>query len=219
MERSILVVGGVDGYLCDEVSSSERLAAISELVDGHHDIEHELYSHQYSCMVVDGSYFSSRDREWLTKMRVSGNTIPVLVAVDKSQATDGLRSLEAGADDYILKPWNKIEFVARVKSLLSKAKVEQEDRLEVGEVEISKVSQEIKKRGEVMHLAHQEHALLYSLMSRRGRIFGRQELLNQISSSEEEHSSNILEVLICNVRRKVGYSFIKTQRGSGYYVE
>lgn len=154
----------------------------------------------------------------LRKIRRSGSTIPVLILTARASINARVSGLDSGADDYLPKPFETPELVARLRVIERRLAGTQETRVTVGDVSMDTLSRQVTCNGEPVELARREFAVLKSLLENRGKIQTREQLESRLYAWGEEVSSNAIEVHIHHLRKKLGADFIKTVRGVGYIV-
>jgi len=152
----------------------------------------------------------------LREARRQGIRTPVLVMTARDAVASRVEGLDAGADDYLGKPFHLDELAARVRSLTRRAQGFADNMLEVGELVMNLGSLEVSHRGERLELTRREFALLQILMERAGRIVRRDVIETSVYGLDAEVGSNALEVLVHGLRRKLGAEAIRTVRGFGY---
>jgi len=154
------------------------------------------------------------------RLRADGRTMPILILTARGSWQDKVVGLEAGADDYLVKPFEYPELVARIKALLRRALKATSDVLTLGSIAVDFSAQSARLNGEVMDLTAFEYRLLEYLVRERMRVVSKQELSDYLYPHNEDRDSNVLEVLIGRLRRKLdpdGTSApIETLRGRGY---
>ena len=153
-------------------------------------------------------------------LRAEGRTTPVLILTARGSWQEKVVGLEAGADDYLVKPFEYPELAARIKALLRRALKATSDVLTLGPVAMDFSAQSVKLKGEVMDLTAFEYRLLEYLVRERARVVSKQELSDYLYPHDEDRDSNVLEVLIGRLRRKLDpdgtLAPIETLRGRGY---
>lgn len=152
----------------------------------------------------------------LQRLRASGMALPVLVLSARDAVEDRVAGLRAGADDYLLKPFDLDELVARLHALLRRAAGRSVDVIEHGPLRLDSERGEVSLHGRPVVLSRRELALLAALLHARGRILSVDQLKDSLYGLSEEIESNALNVHIHHLRRKLGAGFIETVRGVGY---
>jgi two-component system response regulator QseB len=154
----------------------------------------------------------------LQELRAARNALPVLIITARDSVPDRIAGLNAGADDYVLKPFDLDELVARVRALLRRRAGAANPLLESGRITLDPVRREVRLDGQEVALSAREFALLEALMQRPGAVLSREQLEDAIYGWGEEVGSNAVEVHLHNLRRKIGAETIRNVRGVGYKV-
>ena len=154
------------------------------------------------------------------RLRGEGRTLPILILTARGSWQDKVVGLEAGADDYLVKPFEYPELVARVKALLRRSLKAASDVLVLGPLAIDFSAQSVKRNSTVVELTTFEYRLLEFLVRERARVVSKQELADYLYPHDEDRDSNVLEVLLGRLRRKLDpdgtLAPIETLRGRGY---
>jgi two-component system OmpR family response regulator len=145
--------------------------------------------------------------------------IPVLLLTARDGFRDRVRGLDLGADDYLVKPFDLGELLARIRALIRRSAGAPNPVVALGPVVVNTAARTVTVEGSEAELTAREYALLEYLVIRRGVVVSRTELYDHLFAEEDESYSNLLDVHVCNVRRKLGKDFIQTRRGHGYVVE
>ncbi|RDE49611.1 MAG: response regulator [Candidatus Accumulibacter meliphilus] len=157
--------------------------------------------------------------EVLQRLRQAGNTIPVLVITARDGIDDRIKGLDIGADDYLVKPFDVNELLARLRAIVRRQGGHAAPLLSNGKVSLDPASHEARCGETVELLSAREFALLHALLLRPGAILTRNELEERIYGWNEEVESNVIDVLIHGLRRKLGPTIIKNVRGAGWMVD
>jgi len=152
----------------------------------------------------------------LARWRTRGNSLPVLVLTARDAVEHRVKGLKAGADDYLLKPFDLEELVARLQALLRRASGRSADRIEHGALTFTASTGEVLLRGKPVGLSRRELALLRTLLQHPRQILASDQLCDSLYGFEQEVESNAVNVHIHNLRRKLGASIVETVRGQGY---
>jgi two-component system response regulator PhoP len=154
------------------------------------------------------------------RLRADGRTIPILILTARGRWQDKVVGLESGADDYLVKPFEYPELAARIKALLRRSLKAISDVLTLGPIAVDFSAQVAKLNGQTMDLTAYEYRLLEYLVRERARVVSKQELSDYLYPHDEDRDSNVLEVLIGRLRRKLDpdgtLAPIETLRGRGY---
>lgn len=152
----------------------------------------------------------------LGRLRAQDSRLPVLILTARDTVDDRIAGLDAGADDYLLKPFDMGELAARLRALIRRAEGHPAPRLALAGVELDPAAHTVTVDGRPVELAAKEFALLHALMLKPGRVLSRAQLEQQLYTWGEETGSNTIEVYIHHLRRKLGRELIHTIRGVGY---
>ena len=158
--------------------------------------------------------------EIIRGLRAAGSLLPILVLTARGRWQDKVEGLEAGADDYLAKPFEMDELVARLRALLRRAQGAATQELRAGPVRLDRATQRVWVGERLVELTAFEFRLLEHLMTRRGRVLSKRELADYLYPHDEDRDSNVLEVLLGRLRRKLDpdghLAPIETLRGRGY---
>lgn len=148
--------------------------------------------------------------------RQRGSTVPVLVLTARDAVPDRVMGLDSGADDYLVKPFDLSELLARMRALLRRRAGRARDLLETGALRLDPVARSVEYCGQPVVLSSREFALLHALMETPDAVLSREQLEDRLYGWGEEVESNAVEVHIHNLRRKLNPQLIRTVRGVGY---
>jgi DNA-binding response OmpR family regulator len=178
---------------------------------------------EYDVIILDLMLPGMDGLTLLRTLRQKGRKTHVLILSAKDQVQDRILGLELGADDYLVKPFAFEELCARIRALIRRRYETKSPSIHLGEVEIDLARQAVRVQGEPVALTPTEYALLELLALRRGRVVTREQILDQLYESENEVASNVVEVLVCSLRKKIQPAgsppVIVTRRGRGYLIE
>ncbi|KGF68068.1 transcriptional regulator [Hoeflea sp. BAL378] len=155
----------------------------------------------------------------LKRWRADGRVFPVLVLTARGAWTERVEGIDAGADDYLPKPFRMEELVARLRAIIRRSGGLANPVVTVGEAELDTRQMRLSIRGVPVTLSPQEYRLVAYLMLNKGRVVPQQELSEHLQSVHFERESNAVEVLVGRVRRKLPIALINTRRGFGYVVD
>ena len=189
-------------------------------VDSAADGEEALYKAQstdYDAIVLDVMLPRLDGWEVLARLRKTKAT-PVLMLTARDRSADRVRGLDTGADDYLVKPFDIPELFARLRAIIRRSANQSRAVLEIGEVRIDTAARIVTRAGEVVLLTAREYVVLEYLALHRGEVTSRATLYEHLFDEEESTLSNILDVHIYNLRKKLGQEFIVTRRGHGYCI-
>jgi len=154
----------------------------------------------------------------LRDLRARGSQVPVMIMTARDAVSDRIDGLDAGADDYLLKPFDVDELLARLRALIRRSAGRAEPAWTFGKLQIDTVNRQVQVAGEPVVLSAREWAVLEPLLARPGQILSRAQLEEKLYGWGEEISSNAVEVYIHKLRRKLGSEAIRNVRGLGYMV-
>lgn len=154
----------------------------------------------------------------LLQLRQNGNLLPIVVATARESVADRIKGLDAGADDYICKPFDFDELVARLRAVLRRRTRPAEAILSHRAVTLNLLTRQATLHGQLLNLSAREFALLEALMQHPGLVFTRAQLNAKLYGSDQKVASNTVEVFIHSLRRKLGAAFIESIRNAGYRI-
>jgi two-component system OmpR family response regulator len=191
--------------------------AVDSAADGEEGL-HKAVATDYDAIVLDVMLPRLDGWELLTRLRKTKST-PVLMLTARDRTADRVRGLDTGADDYLVKPFDLPELLARLRALIRRASQQARPRLEIGEVSIDTAARTVTRGGEPVVLTAREFVMLEYLALHRGEVVTRTDLYEHLFDESEETQSNLLDVHVFNLRKKLGTEFIVTRRGHGYCIE
>ncbi len=190
-------------------------------VDTADDGEEGLYKAQtwdYDAIVLD-VMLPKRDGWSLLAALREAKTTPVLMLTARDAVNDRVRGLDLGADDYLVKPFELSELTARLRALIRRSKGQPRPVIDIGEVRIDTASKSVTIRGVPVALTAKEYSLLEILTLHRGVLVTRTMIYDHLFDENDESLSNLVDVYVSNIRRKLGHDLITTRRGHGYIIE
>jgi len=173
----------------------------------------------YDAVVLDLGLPIIDGRSVLKKWRADGKKMPVMVLTARDSWTDKVEGLDAGADDYLTKPFIVEELLARLRALIRRAAGQPSPQLECGPVLLDTRNGRVTVSGRAIKLTAQEFKLLSYLMHHEGKVVSRTELTEHIYDQDFDRDSNTIEVFVNRIRKKLNTSIIQTVRGLGYRLE
>jgi two-component system response regulator PhoP len=196
-----------EGYRCEATGDgAEGLYLASE--------------YPFDVALVDLGLPTISGTEIIRGLRAAGSLLPILVLTARGRWQDKVEGLEAGADDYLAKPFEMDELLARLRALLRRAHGAATQELRAGPVRLDRATQRVWVGERLVELTAFEFRLLEHLMTRRGRVLSKRELADYLYPQDEDRDSNVLEVLLGRLRRKLDpdgqLAPIETLRGRGY---
>ena len=176
--------------------------------------------YDYDLIILDLMLPRMSGTDLLKRIRRIRNTLPVLVLTAKDATSEKVQNFEAGADDYLTKPFAFAELLARVKALLRRGQVNRVSVLKLGDLELDRVSHQTRRAGKRIDLTAKEYALLEYLMANADRVLSRTMIIEHVWDESFEGLTNIVDVYVRHLRSKVDDPFaiklIRTVRGVGY---
>ena len=208
-----------DALLGDGIRAGLRLAdyAVDWVRDGE-AARLALLDHDYDACVLDLGLPKKDGLAVLRDLRARGSLLPVLVLTARDTAADKIGGLDAGADDYLTKPFDLGELQARMRALLRRTAGAATPQLTHGTIALDPAARRVTLAGEPVKLSAREYALLHDLLSHRNQIRSRAQLEESLYAWGEEAESNTVEVYIHFLRKKLGAESIETVRGFGYRI-
>lgn len=170
----------------------------------------------YDAVVLDLGLPNIDGISVLEKWRSAGHKMPVLVLTARGTWSDKVAGLDAGADDYLTKPFKMEELLARLRALIRRSSGHASSEIICGPIHLDTKSSKVTVDGKAVKLTALEYKLLSYLMHHQGAVISRTELTEHIYGQDFDRDSNTIEVFINRIRKKLGVDFIKTQRGLGY---
>ena len=174
---------------------------------------------EYQAVLLDLGLPKRDGLEVLRRLRQAGNTVPVIVITARDSVDDRIKGLDFGADDYLVKPFNLNEMLARLRAIIRRQGGQATPLLTNGKVTLDLATRQARCGDAVEMLSAREFALLQALLLRPGTILSRTELEERLYGWNEEVESNAVDFLIHGVRKKLGAHIIKNVRGAGWMVE
>lgn len=195
----------------------EESYAVDTAADGEDGLFKAL-SLDYDCVVLDGMLPVFDGWELLRRLRTQKST-PVLMLTARDAVPDRIRGLDCGADDYLTKPFDGEELLARIRALIRRSRGQASNVIEIGEVLIDTAARLIRYQNEAVALTPREYSLVEYLARHQGNVVNRTELYEHLFDEQDDTLSNLLDVHVSNIRKKLFPDFITTRRGHGYCIE
>jgi two-component system OmpR family response regulator len=194
-----------EGYAVDTANNGE---------DGFYKAE----NYNYDAIVLDVMLPKMDGWEILARLRKIKKT-PVLMLTARDQSRDRVRGLDGGADDYVVKPFDLVEVFARLRALIRRSANKTTNVIEIGDVKIDTAARNVSLKDKPIELTAREYALVEFMALHRGEVVTRTQLYEHLFDENDDTFSNLLDVHVSNVRKKLGAEFIVTRRGHGYCIE
>ena len=199
-----------EGYVVDGVGTA---------MDGY---EH-LSTYPYDLVILDLNLPDGTGTSLLKRLREHGHTMPALILTARSDLDSKVENFQAGADDYVVKPVAIAELAIRVQALLRRGSALQENILRVADLELNRMTRQVRRSGKRIDLSAKEFSLLEYLLLNSGRILSRSMIVEKNWDQSFEGLTNIVDVYIGHLRRKIDEGFevklIRTVRGLGYIID
>lgn len=178
-------------------------------------------AYEYSCVILDLMLPDTDGYAWLQKLRDAKINTPVLILSGLSQKDNIIKGLGIGADDYLTKPFDKRELLARIHALIRRSRGLSNPVIEVGPISLDLNSKTVYIQGKSLDLTTKEYNVLEMLALRKGSVLSKETFLNHLYGGIDEPQAKIIDVMICNLRKKIGKitgddSCIETVWGRGY---
>jgi two-component system response regulator BasR len=206
LQQGLAQALGNEGYALDCAASAAEADAL-------------IQSGEYSLVILDLGLPDKDGTTLLSQWRRRGTSNPVLILTARDALEDRVQGLDAGADDYLVKPFALTELQARVRALIRRWQGQSDNLLQQDDLTLNLQTQQVLLGGQPVEVTPKEFALLCRLIMRVGQTVHRETLQQDIYSWQDDPGSNTLEVHIHNLRRKLGKERIKTVRGVGYRLE
>ena len=196
--------------------------SVDSCFDGQEALDFISYS-EYDLIITDIMMPNVDGYEFIDKLRANKNNTPVIMLTAKDTLEDKIVGLDSGADDDIVKPFEFDELLARIRVLMRRNYGLATNIIQIEEVTLDLAKKQVTKSGEIIDLTGKEYEVLEYLMKNKGSILSRDQILNHVWDYEYEGASNIVDVIIKNIRKKLdrgeGNTIIYTKRGLGYFVK
>jgi len=208
-----------DDLLGDAIQAGLRQSgyAVDWMKDGV-AADHALGTEPYVAVVLDLGLPRLSGLEVLQRLRSRNSSMPVLILTARDTVDDRIKGLDAGADDYLLKPFDMGELAARLRALIRRASGKSETLLQAAGVKLDPAAHRVTYKDAPVDLSPKEFAVLHALMLNAGKVMSRTQLEEQLYAWGEEVESNAVEVYVHHLRRKLFPELIATVRGVGYLI-
>lgn len=209
-----------DALLGDGIRAGLKQAgfAVDWARDGHAG-QLALETEEYALLVLDIGLPKLTGMELLKWLRARESKLPVLILTARDTVPDRVGGLDAGADDYLIKPFDLDELIARLRALLRRSGGQATPQLQHGNITLDPAGHQVYKDGQAVELSAREFTLLHELLLHTGRVHSREQLEQRLYGWGEEIESNSVEVHIHHLRKKLGNELIRTMRGVGYVID
>lgn len=205
LQRGLVRALRDEGYAVDAADNGE---------DGLFNAENT----DYDAVILDVMMPRMDGWEMLKRLRKAKRT-PVLMLTARDQSRDRVKGLDTGADDYVVKPFDLPELLARLRAIIRRSANKTTNQIELGSVVVDTAARIVKHDGKPVELTAREYSLVEFLALHRGEVVTRTTLYEHLFDEDDSTMSNLLDVHVSNVRKKLGAEFITTRRGHGYCIE
>ncbi len=209
-----------DALLGDGIKAGLKQAgfAVDWARDGH-AARLALETEEYALLVLDLGLPKVSGMDLLKWLRGRGIHLPVLILTARDTVADRVSGLDTGADDYLTKPFDLDELIARLRALLRRSGGQSTPVLQHGTITLDPAAHQVYKEGKLIEVSAREFTLLHELLLHSGRVQSREQLEQRLYGWGEEVESNSVEVHIHHLRKKLGTDLIRTLRGVGYVID
>jgi len=215
--RVLIVEDELDLLRSLEKTLLEEGYAVDTATDGEDGL-FKASSWDYDAILLDIMLPRLDGWDFLRRLRREKKT-PVLILTARDALLDRVKGLDIGGDDYLIKPFERAELLARLRALIRRAAGQPTSKLELGEVVIDTASRSVMRNGERIDLTAREYGLVEFLAMHRGSVVTRTMLYDHLFDENEDSLSNLLDVYVARLRKKLGNDFIITRRGHGYLID
>jgi len=198
-------------------SLREEGYAVDEATDGETGL-YKAKGSDYDAIVLDLMIPRLDGLTLLSRLR-SSKTTPVLILTARDTTADRVKGLDNGADDYLTKPFELAELLARLRALIRRSAGDASPRIEIADIIIDTRSRTVLRGSEEIALTAREYALVEFLALHRGTLVSRTMIYDHLFDEQDDSLSNLVDVHVANVRKKLGKDFITTRRGQGYLID
>ena len=196
--------------------------SVDSVLDGEEALDYLEYS-EYDLVILDIMMPKVDGFEVIKKLRDKGNHTSVLMLTARDSADDKVKGLDLGADDYIVKPFDFNELMARIRAVVRRKHGNSSNKLVIGDLILDTSEKSVTRAGKQIELTGKEYEVLEYLMQSKNRILSRDQIKEHVWNFDYEGDSNIIDVLIKNIRKKIdiedGKQIIYTKRGLGYVIK
>ena len=196
--------------------------SVDSVLDGEEALDYLEYS-EYDLVILDIMMPKVDGFEVIKKLRDKGNHTSVLMLTARDSADDKVKGLDLGADDYIVKPFDFNELMARIRAVVRRKYGNSSNKLVIGDLILDTSEKSVTRAGNQIELTGKEYEVLEYLMQSKNRILSRDQIKEHVWDFDYEGDSNIIDVLIKNIRKKIdiedGKQIIYTKRGLGYIIK
>ncbi len=206
-----------DQALAESLARALRSAGVLvEIAADGRSADYRVTTERYDAVVLDLGLPDGNGTQWLTAWRAQGLDLPVLILTARERWSDKAAGFSAGADDYVTKPFETAEILFRLRALVRRAHGHAHPVITVGDIALDTHAGQVSRAGMPVALTAQELRLLSHLIHASPRVVSRTELSEHVYDGDQEPDSNVIDVQVSRLRRKLGSQAIETVRGQGY---
>lgn len=214
-----ILVAEDDRRIAEALAAALKAAGfVSEVETDGEDVWHRGDTEEFDAIILDLGLPTLDGLTILKRWRKAGRTGPVLILTARGHWEERVEGIEAGADDYVVKPFRVEEVVARIRAIVRRSGGFASSRIEVEDLVLDTRAMQVSRDGVPINLSPQEYKLFAYLAHQRGRVVSQLEITEHLYVQDFERESNSIEVLVGRVRKRLGTDIIKTRRGFGYYM-
>lgn len=180
---------------------------------------HFLASYDYQFILLDLGLPDRNGLEVLKSLRRKKNKVGVIILTAQDKIQERILGLDAGADDFVVKPYDLYEVIARIQAVLRRISGDVGDLIQIGNIVVNKETKQVLRDKTEVELTQREFHLLELFILNRGRIISRESIENSFYAYDADISSNVIQVYIHNLRRKLGKNIVRTVQGFGYIMD
>ena len=178
-----------------------------------------LVKHQFDIILLDLGLPDRNGLEILKSLRRKKNKVGVIILTAQDKIQERISGLDAGADDFVVKPYDLYEVIARIQAVLRRISGEVSDLIQIGNIAVNKATKQVLRDHTEVELTPKEFHLLELFILNRGRIISRESIENSFYAYDADVSSNVIQVYIHNLRRKLGKNIVRTVQSFGYIMD
>jgi DNA-binding response OmpR family regulator len=197
----------------------EEEGMVVDVATNGEDGEYLAEVNHYDIIILDWMLPEKSGIDILKDLRSKDIKTPVLMLTAKDAMENKLEGLNEGADDYLTKPFNFDELIARINAIYRRSALKGSDKIVIDDIEVDFESKLVKKNGEIVNLTAKEFEFLEFLLANRGSLVSTEMIQDQLWNSEEFVNSNVIQVIVYRLRNKLGKDLIKSKRNMGYFIE
>jgi two-component system OmpR family response regulator len=214
-----ILVAEDDPRIAEALAAALKAAGfVAEVESDGEDVWHRGDTEEFDAIILDLGLPTLDGLTILKRWRKAGRTGPVLILTARGHWEERVEGIEAGADDYVVKPFRVEEVVARIRAIVRRSSGFASSRIDVDDLVLDTRAMQVSRDGVPITLSPTEYKLFAYLAHQRGRVVSQIEITEHLYAQDFERESNSIEVLVGRVRKRLGNDIIKTRRGFGYYM-